>query len=81
MKNKNNIYILQQMVRKSDQIMDAIVNLTMQISTQPSLYKRLDDMSLFASRNSDIDKKEAGEYRNLLIEELKESAEKSLRIK
>jgi hypothetical protein len=45
MKNKNRIQILQQMVNKSDQIMDDIIKVTMQIyATQPKLYMHLNDL-------------------------------------
>lgn len=45
-------------------------------ATQPRLYKHLDETVLFAQHNSGVDKKE--DYRNILIEQLKESAAKKL---
>ena len=81
MKNKNRMPILLRMISKSDQIMDDLVNLTMKISAQPKLYMHLDEAPLFAPHNSDLDTKSAEDYRNIFIEQMKESDIKSLHTK
>jgi hypothetical protein len=79
MKNKNRIQILLRILSKSDQIMDDIANLTMQVyPSEPRLFMRLDESSLFASHNSAIDKKDYEGYRNALIQQFKESTAKNL---
>lgn len=81
MKNKKNIQILQRILSKSDQIMDDIVNLTMQLSAQSSLYKGFSDKALQAPENPVTEKNDEKDYRNLLIEQLKESAANNLYMK
>lgn len=81
MKTRNNILILQRMLSKSDQIMNDIVNLTMQISTQTSLYGNKEERSLVAPNNLESNKKEVDEFRNILIKQYKESVGNPLVIK
>lgn len=81
MKTRNNILILQRMLSKSDQIMNDIVNLTMQISTQSSLYGNKEGRSLVAPKNIEPNKKEIEEFRNILIKQYKESVGNPLVIK
>ena len=72
MKTKNSILILQRMLKKSDQIMNDIVNLTIQISTHSNLYGNKEERSLVVSKNLEPNKKEIDEFRNILIEQFKE---------
>ncbi len=74
MKKKNRIQLLLRILSKSDQIMEDIVQLNMQIyPSNPRLYMPSDKISLLASQHSSIDKKEFDDYRNTLIQQLKES--------
>ncbi|OFY84770.1 MAG: hypothetical protein A3F72_05795 [Bacteroidetes bacterium RIFCSPLOWO2_12_FULL_35_15] len=74
MKTRNNIQILHRMLSKSDQIMNDIVNLTMQISTHSSQHSNKDERSLVTSHTLESNKKEIDEFRNILIKQFKESA-------
>ena len=56
MKNKNRIFILNQILNKSNLIMDDIVQLMMQI---------------YSTNNSVLETKEIENYRSILIEQLK----------
>ena len=78
MKNKNRMPILLRMISKSDQMMDDLVSLTMKISAQPKLYMHLDEATLFAPHNSESNTKDIEDYRNTLIEQMKESDLKNL---
>lgn len=74
MKKKKRIQLLLRILSKSDQIMDDIVQLNMQICpSNPGLLMPLDKISLLASQHSSIDKKEFDDYRNALIQQFKES--------
>ncbi len=75
MKSKKRIQILLRILSKSDQIMDDIVQLNMQIyPSNPMIYKPFDKMSFLTSQHSTIEKNEFVDYRNALIAQLKESS-------
>jgi|GEM_PF-5493252 len=77
MKNKKRTQILLRILSKSNEIMDDIVQLNMQIySPQTWMNKPLDKINLFAPKNSTSDTKNIKEYRNIFIEQWKESAAK-----
>ena len=73
MKTKNNILILQRIINKSDQIMNDIVNLTMQISTRSDLSGNKEESSLVSPYSVESNKNEIADFRNILIEQFKES--------
>lgn len=60
------------MLIKSDQIINDIVNLTKQISTESSLYRNTDDRPLLAPHNLELKRKEINDFRNALIEQFKD---------
>lgn len=79
MKKKNRIQLLLRIISKSDQIMDDIVQLNMQIyPSNPRLYMPLDKMSVLTSQHSSTKKKEFDDYRNTLIEQFKKSTLESM---
>lgn len=82
MKNKNRNQILLRILSKSNKVMDNVVQLTMQISSlHPRLNMFLDRTLLFPSQNLATDKTEIEDYRNTLIEQLKEAEQNNLQAK
>lgn len=81
MKNKNRIQILLKILSKSDKILDDIGQITIQVfPISPGLFKRVDEKDLFAPHDQTISTKDISDYRNLLIEQLKEANPNCLKL-
>ena len=74
MKNKNRIPLLLKILSKSDELMEDIVQLTMQVAKeQPGIFEQLDYTSLFGANNSSAAKVPVEDYRKKLFEQMKKS--------